>query len=216
MSDMSDFEQLKPCPFCGGEVKLEQTLKRTGWGVVCRNSSNLGGTCAIEQIPSKEKQAAITRWNTRAAKQSMQGDSEHVAIYEQDTNHLQELMDTDMAKGWRWMRKDFAKGDKLYTHAPDSAARIAEQDAEIARLQKELEEARKDADRYRWLRNESASHIHYSPTATLCNGFGIKVRYGLHGDPKCQPYIGLVGETLDQAIDSVMQDASINIKGGAE
>lgn len=64
---MSDFEQLKPCPFCGGKVELEQTLMRNGWGVVCRNTTNLGGTCAIEQVPSRTKEAATARWNTRAA-----------------------------------------------------------------------------------------------------------------------------------------------------
>lgn len=46
----------------------------------------------------------------------------------------------------------------IYTHAPDSAARIAEQDAEIARLTKELEEARKDAEAVAWYR-ETAGGI---------------------------------------------------------
>ncbi|WP_189347221.1 Lar family restriction alleviation protein [Mesorhizobium sp. M4A.F.Ca.ET.090.04.2.1] len=63
--------ELKPCPFCGGPVKLEQPLdslpfSSRGWGVVCRNTINLGGTCAIEQIPSRTKEAAIERWNRRA------------------------------------------------------------------------------------------------------------------------------------------------------
>lgn len=39
------------------------------WGVVCRSTKNLGGTCAINQIPSRTKQAAIKRWNTRAKTQ---------------------------------------------------------------------------------------------------------------------------------------------------
>lgn len=58
--------ELKPCPFCGGNVKLEQTLNKKGWGVVCRSGKGLGGTCSIEQVPSVTKDAAIERWNTRA------------------------------------------------------------------------------------------------------------------------------------------------------
>jgi hypothetical protein len=63
-------EELKPCPFCGGAVELEQANSRgahRGWGVVCRNTINLGGTCAIEQIPSASREAATERWNRRAA-----------------------------------------------------------------------------------------------------------------------------------------------------
>lgn len=63
-------EELKPCPFCGGAVKLEQPVDRTPrnewWGIVCRNTTNVGGTCAIEQRPSRTKEAAIARWNRRA------------------------------------------------------------------------------------------------------------------------------------------------------
>lgn len=63
---------LLPCPFCGGSVELEQAThgrndRRDWWGVVCRNTMNLGGTCAIEQIPSASKEAAVERWNRRAA-----------------------------------------------------------------------------------------------------------------------------------------------------
>jgi len=69
---MSD--ELKPCPFCGGAVSLERTRDtrdeilgvRQWWGVVCRNTENLGGSCAIEQRPSASKEAAIERWNHRA------------------------------------------------------------------------------------------------------------------------------------------------------
>jgi hypothetical protein len=63
-------EELKPCPFCGGAVELEQANSRGAhrwWGVVCRNTINLGGTCAIEQIPSASREAATERWNRRAA-----------------------------------------------------------------------------------------------------------------------------------------------------
>ena len=60
-------DALRPCPFCGGPVKLEQTIdRREWWGVVCRNTINVGGTCAIQQRPSASKEAAIIRWNRRA------------------------------------------------------------------------------------------------------------------------------------------------------
>ncbi|HDR9337674.1 Lar family restriction alleviation protein [Burkholderia multivorans] len=66
--------ELKPCPFCGGSVSLERAHSTTDfihgtrqwWGVVCRNTVNLGGTCAIEQRPSASPEAAIERWNRRA------------------------------------------------------------------------------------------------------------------------------------------------------
>lgn len=59
--------KLLPCPFCGGPVELERTIdRREWWGVVCRNTKNLGGTCAIQQRPSASEAAAVERWNTRA------------------------------------------------------------------------------------------------------------------------------------------------------
>lgn len=72
---MDKNNELLPCPFCGGSVKLERTNdqysevygRRPFWGVVCRNTMNLGGTCAIQQIPSASEEAAIERWNRRAA-----------------------------------------------------------------------------------------------------------------------------------------------------
>lgn len=67
---MTEYAELKPCPFCGGSVRLEQPADRAPrddwWGVVCRNTENLGGTCAIEQRPSRTKEAAVERWNRRA------------------------------------------------------------------------------------------------------------------------------------------------------
>ena len=67
---------LSPCPFCGGPVKLEEAHiqltreigSRQFWGVVCRNTTNLGGSCCMEQVPSASKEAAIGRWNMRNAK----------------------------------------------------------------------------------------------------------------------------------------------------
>lgn len=61
-------DSLLPCPFCGGPVELEHTQRsRHWWGVVCRNTMNRGGSCAIEQVPSASKEAATARWNMRAS-----------------------------------------------------------------------------------------------------------------------------------------------------
>ena len=65
---------LLPCPFCGGEVLIEETVNIRNWyGVVCRNTINLGGTCAIQQVPSASKEAAVERWNRRASPAGAQG-----------------------------------------------------------------------------------------------------------------------------------------------
>ena len=64
---------LKPCPFCGGPVQLEEANpsrdglygERRWWGVTCRNTINLGGSCCMDQVPSASKEAAIGRWNMR-------------------------------------------------------------------------------------------------------------------------------------------------------
>ena len=65
-----DLKELLPCPFCGGHVDVEKThigpMGRQFWGVKCRNTRNVGGTCAIEQIPSGSRETAIARWNSRA------------------------------------------------------------------------------------------------------------------------------------------------------
>ena len=77
---------LLPCPFCGGEVYLEEAARthdewfgpRRMWGVVCRNTINLGGTCAIQQVPSATKEAAILRWNMRNGHAPEGGDDETI------------------------------------------------------------------------------------------------------------------------------------------
>lgn len=62
---MSD--ALKPCPFCGGQVDIEKTIDGRKWyGVVCRNTQNLGGSCAVSIRPSASEESAIGRWNMRA------------------------------------------------------------------------------------------------------------------------------------------------------
>lgn len=66
---------------------------------------------------------------------SAQPQGEPVAIYDGDTSHLPELQDQEMAKNWRWMRKDFKRGDKLYT-APPSGIAAGMEMAEICRKSK--------------------------------------------------------------------------------
>jgi len=75
-------DELLPCPFCGGPVSLERahdTLDnihgtRKWWGVVCRNTLNLGGTCAVQIRPSASPETAIERWNRRAPTQQPSGE----------------------------------------------------------------------------------------------------------------------------------------------
>jgi hypothetical protein len=40
--------------------------ERRWWGVICRNTINRGGSCAMQQIPSASIDAAAERWNHRA------------------------------------------------------------------------------------------------------------------------------------------------------
>lgn len=77
-------DTLKPCPFCGGPVQLElarvtddrmygdKNGERRWYGVVCRNTTNLGGSCCMEQVPSASKEAATARWNMRALQEKAQ------------------------------------------------------------------------------------------------------------------------------------------------
>ena len=68
--------KLKPCPFCGGPVKMERASDtrceimgvRKWWGVVCRNTINVGGSCAIQQRPSASIKSALYRWNMRGGR----------------------------------------------------------------------------------------------------------------------------------------------------
>lgn len=73
--------ELKPCPFCGGAVELEQTInrdqygERPWWGVVCRNTGNVGGSCALQIRPSASEQAAIQRWNLRVLAAALEAEN---------------------------------------------------------------------------------------------------------------------------------------------
>lgn len=65
---------LLPCPFCGVTPVIERCAdthdrlygERKWWGIKCRSTLNLGGTCAVEINPQASIEAAVARWNTRA------------------------------------------------------------------------------------------------------------------------------------------------------
>lgn len=64
---MNQMRELLPCPFCGGPVDIEKTIDGRKWyGVVCRNTFNRGGSCAVSICPSASEECAIERWNMRA------------------------------------------------------------------------------------------------------------------------------------------------------
>ncbi len=69
MNNLAAAVELKACPFCGGPVKLEKAdigrSSKEWFGVVCRNTKNVGGSCCMEQVASRTKEAAIARWNQR-------------------------------------------------------------------------------------------------------------------------------------------------------
>ena len=81
-------QTLLPCPFCGGPVSIERTTgayeeqhgKREWYGVVCRNTINHGGSCAIQQRPSASIEAAVTRWNRRAVQVTVSEKNAEVEI----------------------------------------------------------------------------------------------------------------------------------------
>lgn len=75
-----DNEKLKPCPFCGGRVQLEEVKMRSGtwYGVKCRNTRNLGGDCTMEQVPSRTPEAAAGRWNMRKPMDDLEAEIERL------------------------------------------------------------------------------------------------------------------------------------------
>ncbi len=84
----TDTTPLAPCPFCGGPVQLEEASptrdrlygERRWYGVVCRNTTNIGGSCAMEQRPSASKESAIARWNRRASQQQVTANAAGFAL----------------------------------------------------------------------------------------------------------------------------------------
>jgi hypothetical protein len=76
---MSDIPTLKPCPFCGGAVQIERCTdtferlhgRRQWWGIVCRNTRNWGGSCALETTPQASIEAVVERWNKRVPEDAL-------------------------------------------------------------------------------------------------------------------------------------------------
>ena len=56
-------EELKPCPFCGGEVSMTQHLFSGGFNVW-----HIGQPCLVEpiRIVTTDREQAIEAWNRRA------------------------------------------------------------------------------------------------------------------------------------------------------
>jgi hypothetical protein len=117
---VSETSNLKPCPFCGGQVQLERAHvrrdlihgERQFWGVVCRNTANVGGSCCMEQVPSASKEAAIGRWNMRAP--SGEDDKRRLDALEAakgdwgDCWCVMRLDDgSPYIRPWRWAHGDF-------------------------------------------------------------------------------------------------------------
>jgi len=71
-------EELKPCPFCGGEAWLRQW--GSGWALTCRNNRTLARLadftereCPIAIVLTPTEAEAIAAWNTR------KGEDERIA-----------------------------------------------------------------------------------------------------------------------------------------
>lgn len=138
---MSDFEQLKPCPFCGG-VASEGSVGSSVPGseddgylyIECSNCNGAFGKPFIG-VHGDEKEVLRGIWNARAAKQSMQGEIIGYASKEsikKARNGGDAIFGREIPEVTRTV--------PLYTHAPDSAARIAEQDARINELEERIGE----------------------------------------------------------------------------
>lgn len=57
-------EELRPCPFCGGEAAIYEPLATSFWFVRCSD----GDTCSTCGPDRETRSAAIEAWNTRAEK----------------------------------------------------------------------------------------------------------------------------------------------------
>lgn len=119
---MTDKIELKPCPFCGGDAQMEPVKLHSGtwYGVVCRNTGNLGGTCAIEQVPSRTPEAAAGRWNMR---QIMINESDHQQsqLDQLKTDNERLARNRDMWKGQvERQAEELARLRKALTECADS------------------------------------------------------------------------------------------------
>ena len=60
--------ELKRCPFCGGEARLQKKNRKRGWYVICKNRSCSCSTPFYQNTFTSEenlKRVAIEVWNTR-------------------------------------------------------------------------------------------------------------------------------------------------------
>jgi len=131
-------EKLKPCPFCGGEVQLETAKSRAGtlYGVVCRNTSNRGCTCAMEQVPSRSAEAAIARWNMRKPEDELRADVERLK---------RELAEMTQYR------------DNAASHMRRIRAEATAFEKECDQLKAENESLRKDAERFQYIERDADS-----------------------------------------------------------
>lgn len=167
----TDHEQLKPCPFCGGDVQLETVKSRAGtlYGVVCRNTTNRGCTCAMEQVPSRSAEAAIARWNMRKPEDELRA---QLAQAQDENKRLkrgfyQEVTDADLKKISDYVSDPgLPKGAFLRQDAYDLANFTEHMCREVQATRGKLDELgalRKDAERYRWLSQVSTMAEQLAP-----------------------------------------------------
>lgn len=72
--------ELKPCPFCGGEAKLQQDIRyprpkcepRKAFEVVCQNPECIIGF--VDERYRLSKKEAVEAWNRRASDENTAGD----------------------------------------------------------------------------------------------------------------------------------------------
>lgn len=60
--------ELKRCPFCGAEARLQKKNRKRGWYVICKNRSCACSTPFYQNTFTSEenlKRVAIEVWNTR-------------------------------------------------------------------------------------------------------------------------------------------------------
>lgn len=127
--------ELKPCPFCGGEVVLLPDDSYGHCGIGCH--------CEAEpfvQKPVGQEAEAIAAWNTRAAPRATGGDGEleHAAkVVADEIAHLRfgaRKTDTPERQARRLRRFEAA-----LESMGQAAARITALSAEVERLTKRLE-----------------------------------------------------------------------------
>jgi hypothetical protein len=73
----------------------------------------------------------------------------------------------------------------------------------------QLAAMKRDAARYRWLRDKSIGHRDPAPTSTMLDGYGIKVAYQMHHvDPRVAPTGFLSGDYLDALLDKLIAESA--------